>query len=239
MIGLSFFLIFFSNFLKVNAVWVKMDNISCADEGNLKETSQILGKNILLIATSKIEKQLKEKYLCIKSVKFNKRLPREVEMEVSARVPVAQVLVIKETEASPSAILDTFSTSSSPSAIPVDKSFLVDSEGVIFSKDAQNLNYPKVYVEEEITSVKEVLKIIEKLKIFGMEIKESRVVGQKTLLINPQTSEPKIIFALDNLDIQLASLQLILKKAKIDEVTIEFIDLRFDKPIVRFAPKKK
>lgn len=241
-------MIFFSNFLKVNMVEVKRNNITCANEEELRETSQILGQNILLINESVIEKKLKEKYLCVKSVKSLRKFPNKILLEVSAREALAQILVLKNSEATSSAILDTFSKGSSPSAIPqemfntaeeVDKSFLVDSEGVFFSKDPQNFNYPKVYVEDETVAVKDVLKIINKLKIFGIEIRETRAVGQKILLVNPDISGPKMIFALDNIDIQLASLQLILKKAKIDQVTIEFIDLRFDKPIVRFAPKKK
>ena len=59
------------------------------------------------------------------------------------------------------------------------------------------------------------------------------------LIVFPQVDNPKVFFRLDNeIDLQLASLQLILEKAKIDERILEFIDLRFDKPIVRFAPKK-
>lgn len=254
LIGSTIFMLFFSSFFKVNMVEVKRDNIACANEENLKETSQILGQNILLINESAVEKKLKEKYLCVKSVKFLRKFPNQLEIEVSGRFPVAQILVMKSSEASPSAILDTFSQKLSTDSAKeqeifnnenIDKSFLVDSEGVFFSKDTQNLNYPKVYIENEIVAVKDVLKVIEKLKIFGMEVRETRVIGQKILLVSPpagsprEAGGPKIIFALDNIDIQLASLQLILKKAKIDEVTIEFIDLRFDKPIVRFAPKKK
>ncbi|MBI4038755.1 hypothetical protein HY384_02235 [Candidatus Daviesbacteria bacterium] len=58
-------------------------------------------------------------------------------------------------------------------------------------------------------------------------------------LINPYSNNPRIIFRLSNsLDVQLASLQLILGKAKIDGSRLEFIDLRFDKPVLKFTPKE-
>lgn len=239
LIGSIIFIIFFSNFLKVGAVEVKKGNIACANENELKDTSQILGQNLLLIDGRFIEKKLKEKYLCVKSIKILREFPNQVLLEVFAREPVAQILVLKNYEASQSGILDSFQATSSASFYPdgnVAASFVVDSEGVIFPKDSQNLNYPKVYIEEERVAVKNLLEILKKLKIFGIEVGETKTVGQKILLVN---STPKMIFALDkNIDIQLASLQLILKKAKIDEDYIEFIDLRFDKPILRIAPKK-
>ncbi len=82
------------------------------------------------------------------------------------------------------------------------------------------------------------LKILDKIKTFGVTTKKSWVSGE-FFIINPDIMDPKIIFRLDSqIDIQLASLQLILTEAKIDLKELTFIDLRFDKPIVRFAPKK-
>ena len=49
--GSTIFVIFFTNFFKVNTVLVKRDNIACADEEQLRQTSQILRQNILLINT--------------------------------------------------------------------------------------------------------------------------------------------------------------------------------------------
>src|SRR3989344_286259 len=86
--GAAIFVVYFSSFFKANMVWVKRDNIACADEEQLRQTSQILGQNILLINEDAVEKQLKEKYSCVKSVKFLRKFPNGVEIEVSGRFPV-------------------------------------------------------------------------------------------------------------------------------------------------------
>ena len=76
------------------------------------------------------------------------------------------------------------------------------------------------------------------VKKMGISVNES-FLNDSFFIIKDETSVIKVIFRLKNeVDIQLASLQLILDKAKIDEKELEFIDLRFDKPVVRYAPKK-
>ncbi|KKS13713.1 MAG: hypothetical protein UU67_C0020G0034, partial [Candidatus Daviesbacteria bacterium GW2011_GWB1_41_5] len=49
----------------------------------------------------------------------------------------------------------------------------------------------------------------------------------------------KVILSLQkDIPLQLASLQLITEKAKIDGRLIEVVDTRFNKPVVVYAPKK-
>ena len=79
------------------------------------------------------------------------------------------------------------------------------------------------------------LTILDKVKIYRLSITEASIF--EDVLMN--NTAPKIIFKLRNdIDKQIASLQLILEKAKMETSKLEFIDLRFDKPIVRIAPKK-
>ncbi len=108
-------------------------------------------------------------------------------------------------------------------------------------------NIPRIYFYDKNISLgnkldkslKDSLKILDKIRTFGVNIKDTRVLND-LFLIYPQEGWPKIIFRMDDkVDIQLASLQLILEKTKIDNKELEFIDLRFDKPIVKFAPGKK
>lgn len=129
-------------------------------------------------------------------------------------------------------------------------------KGWFFSKNIGSLDIPKLYLynskislgQELGASINNALKILSKTKTFGVDAEKSWVIDN--FLITDTTSKSRVIFKLnDKVDIQIASLQLILAEAKINHRTIptepgidsnklEFIDLRFDKPIVRFAPKK-
>lgn len=114
------------------------------------------------------------------------------------------------------------------------EAFLLDEEGAIFSGTTSATL--KIYSETKNINFKNILAILNKIKIFGIEVGEA-VVTQNSLTIN---SMPKIVLDLSReTEMQIASLQLILQQAKIDGEAAEFIDLRFDKPVVRFAPKKK
>lgn len=217
---LGIYLIFFSNFFLVKSVEVE-SNLTCVDKESLLNVSSVSGSNFFLIRSSEIEEKLKAKFSCIKSVRIFKKFPNRILLEVRNREPQAKIFIVTNQE-------------STPSAETAVDSFLIDNEGMLFSGNQEA--GLKIYSENKNKDFKKIISILNKIKFFGIEIMEVTIV-EDTLLF---PSSPKMIFALDkNIDTQLASLQLILSKAKIDEETIEFIDLRFDKPVVRFAPKKK
>lgn len=219
--GTAAYFLFFSGFFKIETVQVEGD-LSCADKEQLLINVKIAGTNIFLFDSTQISQKLQTNFSCIKSIKIIRKFPKTILVQVSRREPRANLYIIKDTgiEATSSAI---------------EESFLLDEEGVIFSGTAADTPM-KIYSSQKNINFKNILAILNKIKVFGIEVMEA-VVVQNFLLIN---STPKITFALDKeIDVQTASLQLILAKAKIDEETAEFIDLRFDKPVVRFAPKKK
>ncbi|MBI3103797.1 hypothetical protein HYZ05_02570 [Candidatus Daviesbacteria bacterium] len=233
----GFFLNYFGIFT-VKTVNIKIEKIDCADEKSIKDSLALSGKNFFLINAKFLEENLKRQFICIKKVSLAKYIPDHVGLTVFGRDPYAVLINLRLKEATGSA---------TPSADDFDlgEKFLVDEEGVIFSKNAPDAHLPKIYFSHQELSLgkklqgeilRDALMIINKLKGFGIEIGNVSVLENKVLIVY---STPKIIFKLlDNLDIQLASLQLILEKAKIESNNLEFIDLRFDKPIVRFAPKK-
>lgn len=213
--------LFFSGFFKIETVQVEGD-LSCADKEQLLIDVKIAGTNIFLLDSSQISQKLQTNFSCIKSAKIIRKFPKTILVQVSRREPRANLYIIKDTsiEATSSAI---------------EESFLLDEEGVIFSGTAPELPM-KIYSSKKNINFRNILAILNKIKVFGIEVMEA-VEMENTLLIN---SSPKVVFDLSKeIDVQTASLQLILAKAKIDEETAEFIDLRFDKPVVRFAPKKK
>lgn len=246
--------VFFIKFVEIN-----LNKIECVDENKLKEHSVLLGKNFFYLDFYKIENDLKKKFFCIKRISFSKKLPDYVKMEVFGREAAALLISTKQMEASESGILENFMQTQASSSAEASNSakvsfssntmsekFVVDNEGVIFSKNYDQFSAPEVYIggvnlslgqrlEEGLVS--NTLRILEKVKVYGIIIKEAKILSEKTLLIN---GDPKVVFRLDgDIDKQIASLQLIVKTAKIDSNTLELIDLRFDKPIVKFAPKKK
>lgn len=228
----------------VGQIEVTANQVGCTSSDQIKNSSSLLGQSFFALDERKITKSLLEKFICIKSINLSKTLPDKIDLKVTGRDPAAILISLKSKSASASSLIENTAT---PSAQDVADAFVVDGEGVIFAKDTEKLNIPKVYLYDLSLSlgkklkgdfISNVLKILDKVKTFGETIKESWV-SDDIFLINSDTHSLKIVFRLDDkTEIQLASLQLILTEAKINLKQLEFIDLRFDKPIVKFAPKK-
>lgn len=234
---LSLFLIWKSNFFSVKNIEVVVDKISCATDQQIKTSSALQGQNIFLVDSAKTEKSLMENFLCIKKIHLSKSVPNSIKLEVMGREALARLVPVK-LEASSSALLEEIATPSADIAADI---YLVDEEGKIFSKDPLEITKINVVGQNLLlgmmvnNSLKGSLKILEDLKKIGVTPLEFTVTDNFLIAHNI----PRIIFGLrEDIDLQIASLQLILNKAKIDDISLEFIDLRFDKPIIRFAPKK-
>lgn len=144
---LDAYLLFDSRIFNIKNLEVKLDKINCASEANIRQDSGILGKNILLLKSQDIEKKLKSNFFCIKNINLSRQFPGKVKIEVSGREPVAVLALLKNDEASPSAELD-YLASNSATITPkeeVSDQFLVDSDGVVFSKLQGNVNLPVLY----------------------------------------------------------------------------------------------
>lgn len=223
-------------FLVVKNLDINLINLSCTDSKSLSDSSELLGQSIFMLNEKKVEEELKEKYLCIKRISFNKHLPTRVELEVFGREGAVNLVQLDPKVATPSTSFENVATPSAEE-ISSGKFYTIDEEGIIFGESKVE-GLPIIYSFGEQTNlIKEVVRIIDKLKTFGLETKDGYLIKTATFMVDIY---PKIIFNLSgNVDVQLASLQLILEQAKIKMENLEFIDLRFDKPIVRLAPKNK
>lgn len=239
-LSLGFIFVYF-DLLTVKSIDVSLDRLECASEQQIKGVVNILGQNFLMIDEKITAKKLQEKFFCVREVNFSKQLPNKIIMKVSGRKGAVVLSSFQQVEATGSA--QVIATSS---AIP-SKQFLVDEEGVIFSDKIQS-NLPILYIGTDGLTlgkklpsglVKNSLDILNKLKTFGLEVKEAKIDQQRYLLINTNMGIAIIFEANEKLDYQLAALQLIVTQAKINDEKMEFIDLRFDKPVVKYAPKKK
>lgn len=258
LVPIILFLLYFvqSNILTIRSIEVSAENINCATPDQIRWSSKLFETNILLVNSAKLEDELKKQFYCIKSIKFA-TLPSKIKLHVFGREPAAILIPLKYDEASKSSELTEFSKKESTSSAEASSSagfrfftngstefFQVDNEGIIYSANVEQLNVPKVYINQtdlilgqKVTDelIINTLKILQNLKILGVNIRDAKIYPNDLLLIN---TLPRIIFKLDNsIDTQTASLQLILNTAKINSESLEFIDLRFDKPVVRYGKR--
>lgn len=236
-----------SDLFTIKKVNFRLENINCADEKQIKDSLNFSGENFFFLNTEKLEENLKSRFICINKISLSKYIPDKINLIISGRDPYAILISLKLKDATQSAQVQ-IENIATPSAgnYNFGEKFLVDKEGVVFSGHIDNLVLPHIFfLDREFSFGDKIggeilgntILIINKLKGFGLEEGSVAISNNKLLVVY---SAPKIIFNLSDLvDVQLASLQLILEKAKIESKDLEFIDLRFDKPIVKFAPKKK
>lgn len=249
LIIIIFITLFFKvGILNISKIDVQINNAPCISEQNIKLESQFLNKNILLADENNVKRRILQKYFCVKNIQVKKEFPKTVKIIIDGRAPLTRVFTFKyeksirvsDLEATPSssaAILDW----SFPNPIP-EYAFIADDTGLIFEKDNKG-NLPALFLSEDIkigqqlnnlffNRISEIIIKLTKLEVLVLQAK----VIDNSLLVEAQE---KIVFSL-NKDIfkQLASLQLILQKAKIDGKIMEIIDLRFDKPIIVYSNKK-
>lgn len=234
---LFIFLIQF-NFFKIKFIDIKLEKTTCINNEELKGNINIQQKNIVFLDSNSLQKDLKNKYPCLKEVRVSKFFPNKIEINLKGREPFAKIISFKKSISdSDQALIEATS-----SANFKDKDYIIDEEGVIFDSNI-NLDLTEIYQEEQDlkigqkTQTEDLIKIIKTLNNIRISAKRLIVVEGKTIFVD---TTPKIFFNREaDINMQLASLQLILEKAKIDEDSIEFINLKFDKPIFRIAPKKK
>lgn len=230
-----------SNIFTIQSMDVYLEKIGCVGHEEIKKSSNLLGQNFFLFNSAKVRENIKNNFLCVRDVETSRHFPNSVSIFVFGREPKVFLLVLKNREATQGATFENIATPSAEQLENAD-SFLVDREGVIFAKAYNLVDIPKIYYYGSDISLGQKskdelagsLKILEKVKSYGLDIITSHL-SDEIFIMNP----PKIIFKMgQNIDAQLASLQLILNQAKIEEKELEFIDLRFDKPVVKLAPKK-
>lgn len=243
-----------TDFFRVKYFEISQEKINCINTGQLK--AELIDKeyNLFLLTETEIKNNFQQRFLCLSSVNLKKSFPDKAFVHLIGREAMA-VISSYEKEASVSAYILPVANDATPSATATSSAFLdlskgeerylVDKDGVVFSKTSQMENLPTIFLPSKISLGKKIseaqilktLEVVNKLTSFNLLLKDLRIVGQDTLFVN---SNPFLVFNLEkDIKVQLASLQLILDKAKMNEESIEFIDLRFDKPIIRIASKKK
>lgn len=240
-----------SSFLKLNIFSIKdveinLNGVDCVDASKIQSEVNLTGKNLFLTDYESVSNSLKSKHLCIDAIEYDKAISGKVKINLNKRTPIARVgsyqkkvdLNIENLEATPSssaALLDWES-------VNVDKLYLVDKNGFIFAEKEENI--PRLYLLDQVLNLGSQLdaRIFTKIALIFSKLAEAGITGYESkidgidLLVS---SQPRIVFSLErDIKKQIASLQLILQKAKMDSKTIEIIDLRFDKPVIMYTSKQ-
>ncbi len=245
-LGLVLILAVTSRVFVVKSIGVKLNDVNCVTEEQVKDKLSLQGKNLLALNTNSLENQVKSQFICVKGISLTKELPNKILVDISGRKGLA-VIRSFEIIASDSASLS--ATTSAQIQVPTGGKgtpYLVDEEGVVFAQTDEGVNLPTVLMTDMDLNlgkgfkndlVKKTVLVLQKVKQFNLQTIQAIIYPNGIMLIDGKT---KLQFNLKkDIDIQLASLQLILDKAKIDNESMEFIDLGFDKPVVRFSPKEK
>lgn len=227
----------------------------CIEKEKIKPAlTDLIGRSILTFNENFTEKDILENTYCVGKVAINKKLPNSLLVEVYDREPALilnqvniatddvyldiEKILISTDSGKLSTLLDLFS---------YDKKIVVDTEG--FTLDPKNFHQvlPEVaYIGRILklnqslgTNLVNAIKLIRGLDDGKTEIKNWIIINDKILIAQGRI---QLIFSLTkDPDRQLATLQIILQKAKINESKGPFkngskkeivrIDLRYDKPI--------
>ncbi len=262
LVSLLTVIFFKSDLLTVREATLNADNLTCTDKATL-EKSLDFKKNILTLKKDDIERDLRKKFLCIKEVTLAKKFPNKIEIGVINREPKAILVPAEMKNTSeikniPDLKILESTSSATPSAdinllnielTETGKSFLVDEEGFVYA-ELNLVNLPKIIIEgQEIflgsylgNNLVNALKALEKVSELEINISITKIFYENIFIIE---GEQQIIFDLSgNVDRQLASLQLILQKAKMNKAepsnkanqkVIKIIDLRFNKPVITYS----
>lgn len=247
------------NIFSIKKINISLEKAGCVSENEIRKEVNLINKNILFFDRNLIKNNLVKEHSCIKSVGFQIEQLNTLKIFVLGREAALAFVKSPLSDASISAVINdlqvskdaTTSATATYSGIltPLEKPkeyFLSDNEGFIFSLVARLPSLSVVEYWDDSLQIgssinspifKKLLAIINKLKEFEVAVSGVKVYPTNVVLV---LASPPILFSLDgDVENQLAALQLILQKAKIDDENMFFIDLRFDKPIVKFIPKKK
>lgn len=209
----------------------KIKNIDCLDENFpckqeiLNIFEQFYDKDLLFLKNSALIDKAKKENPEILKLEINKIYPSTLKVQVTKRKPFAYL------------------------TIDQNNYFLVDINGVVYTnqekKEKKSLEFLLVIMPENFSLTKglslENYKPFKKAIDLQTRLKEYLLSFEKIEIKNDGDLRlflPKEIIAefstRKDLKVQVASLQLILKQSKIEEKVISSIDLRFDKPVIKF-----
>lgn len=232
--------------LLVKQVAVQFNNLVCDDPVEIQRVLNQWQRQTIF-DQFRVDGAFYRKFWCVSQVEVTKKLPNNLEVKVEGRRPVAVIFQ----ESSLSAQIDLSqleATSASRTAWlnwgegqhDPNREFWVDHLGFLFAKAQSIDGLPQVYwVNDELEVGKQLndeqLRNLELIiqKLGPMQLMRVNEAGN-LMLVKPD--KKRLLFSLNrDVNVALASLQLIQQKSKIESKEVDLIDLRFDKPVVIYS----
>ncbi len=214
---LIFYLLFKSNLFTIRNVncWVQ-DKTSLADEKRWCDAVErdLLGQRILYPKIQAAASQIGHRFLPVGEVKITRKYPQTVLVQISERKPLAKV------------------------GPPGGQEFLVDDEGAVFSQvTPETENLRKITLElEDGASVGQTISsdIVFLIRLEEPKIASIKYIDQGGIEVQAGENLTILFSRQKSIEAQIRSLQMIVKKYKIEGKQLQQVDLRYEQPVVRY-----
>jgi len=203
---------------------------------------QVKGKSIFFLNQKALKEKILKEFLSISDISFEKDFPNKLYVETFPREPVAALKFVKEASLSGRVASDSARIATS-SAFD-QQFFLVDKEGLVFVKVSTFSGLPLFYLFDEKfpglgenigqKRIQTALEVAQLLKEARIEIKEVFLTSFGTIEMSLKEG-PRVLFSSQKSPVaQVTSLQLILSSSRMEGEIPKTIDLRFERPVVRY-----
>lgn len=211
-----FSLYFFDSYFQVKKIKIVGSKI------NIFGLKEITGKNIIFTSEEKIEKILKDKNPSINSVLIEKKYPDTLVLTITLYQPIGELVVEG----------GYFQLAEDGKIVAKSKK---ENRKITKINFYQKLNYQS-YSQGERISLKEILDGLFFLKsLSDIEIKIDSLDINGINMIVCKLENRKIIFSIEKeKELQVFQVKEIIRRFKIEGKNYKEIDLRFDKPVIRF-----
>ena len=204
--------VLFVDFTKAKTIVLKGDE-SCLSKAKL-ESYNLGKKNLLTLNTNKLATNLKLDFSCIDKVEIIKDLPDSLIINFSAN----------------------------PDLVKIEGTNLIIQKDGKIKEKVNEVNLPTIFLPSQISYQKEqtvqdpiilaALEIVQFLTKSDFTLQNIRFTEGNDIAIYDTKGTVALFSSTKEASSQVDSLQSILSKAKINELKIAKIDLRFDKPVI-------
>lgn len=206
------------NFFRIKEIHCQINQTECPNSIN-NQFSSFLNKNILLENFSKKIKVLKNENPSWQSLKVAKKLPDKLLVEIQTLQPL---VVLKEIEGNEFYLVDNFGKFVGQKDLNPGLPLVITT----------NISPPSIGAPLSVTHLGQALELINLFKIYRLIFSNLEI---KNHLLIAQFKDFQAVFSPEeDLQKQVASLQLIINEGKIDDKSLKKIDLRFEKPIISY-----
>ena len=226
-LGVTLYSITSMNLFRISNIVLTPSN-NCIGNEDLQKNILQGQQNIFFIDDQHLSEQIKKKYLCVKSVTVQKKLPSTLSINVTPRIPALIVDQLRQKDAPLVHLIfdkkeGTASASISALQIPqlnfdvvassISGQFVVDTDGVIFDHTTPAqvpivvsfLENAQLGGSIDPKFVKNIQEILQKLTQMGFTIDSTKIAEDRFLLINSQhpigslkDQKLRLVFDVDN-----------------------------------------